>query len=51
MFKEEVQALMQHHFHQFLNNTGFTLVKEYGDYDLNKFNPKIRKVYFIGEEK
>jgi len=47
MFKEEVQALMQHHFHQFLNNTGFTLVKEYGDYDLNKFNPKKSGRYIL----
>jgi hypothetical protein len=24
--REEVQVLMQHHFHTFLNNTGFTIV-------------------------
>ena len=35
VFREEVQALMQHHFHTFLNNTGFTLIKESGDYHLN----------------
>ncbi|MFN8284366.1 MAG: class I SAM-dependent methyltransferase [Chitinophagales bacterium] len=47
MFREEVQALKQHHFHQLLNNTGFTLVKEFGDYDLNKFNPKKSGRYIL----
>ena len=47
MFREEVQALKQHHFHQFLNNTGFTLVNEYGDYDLNAFNPKRSDRYIL----
>lgn len=47
MFREEVQALKQHHFHQFLNNTGFTLVNEFGDYDLNEFNPKKSSRYIL----
>ncbi len=47
MFREEVQILMQHHFHTFLNNTGFTLVKEFGDYQLNAFHPKTSDRYIL----
>ncbi|MBK9328099.1 MAG: class I SAM-dependent methyltransferase [Sphingobacteriales bacterium] len=47
MYREEVQALMQHHFHTFLNNTGFTLVREFGDYHLNPFNPKTSDRYIL----
>ena len=47
MFREEVQALSQHHFHTFLNNTGFTLVKEFGDYHLNPFHPKVSDRYIL----
>lgn len=47
MFKEEVQALKQHHFHTFLNNTGFTLVKEFGDYNLQAFHPKLSNRYIL----
>ncbi len=47
MFREEVQTLMQHHFHTLINNTGFTLVKEYGDYELNPFNPKTSDRYIL----
>lgn len=47
LFKEEVQILMQHTFHTFLNNTGFTLVKEFGDYQLNPFNPKTSDRYIL----
>ena len=47
MYKEEVQVLMQHHFHTFLNNTGFTLVREFGDYQLNPFNVKISDRYIL----
>ena len=47
LFKEEVQVLMQHHFHTFLNNTGFTLVKEFGDYQLNPFHPKTSDRYIL----
>jgi len=47
MFREEVQILLQHHFHTFLNNTGFTLVKEFGDYQLNPFQPKLSDRYII----
>lgn len=47
MFKEEVQALMQHHFHSFLNNTGFTLVNEFGDYELNPFRAKTSDRYIL----
>ena len=47
MFREEVQALMPDHFHTFLNNTGFTLVKEYGDYALNPFHPKLSDRYIL----
>lgn len=47
LYKEEVQALMQHHFHTFLNNTGFTLVKEFGDYHLSPFHPKTSDRYIL----
>lgn len=47
MFREEVQILMQHHFHTFLNNTGFTLVKEFGDYQLNPFHSKTSDRYIL----
>lgn len=47
LFKEEVQALMQHHFHTFLNNTGFTLVKEFGDYHLTPYHPKTSDRYIL----
>lgn len=47
MYKEEVQALMQHHFHTFLNNTGFSLVKEFGDYQLNPFQAKLSDRYIV----
>lgn len=47
MYKEEVQVLMQHHFHTFLNNTGFTLVREFGDYQLNPFNVKTSDRYIL----
>lgn len=47
MYKEEVQALMQHHFHAFLNNTGFTLVKEFGDYQLNPYHSKLSDRYIF----
>ena len=47
MFREEVQTLMQHHFHTLINNTGFSLVKEYGDYELNPFNPKTSDRYIL----
>ncbi len=47
VYKEEVQALMQHHFHTFLNNTGFTLIKEFGDYRLNNYNPKTSDRYIL----
>lgn len=47
LFKEEVQALMQHHFHTFLNNTGFTLLKEFGDYQLNPYHPKTSDRYIL----
>lgn len=47
LYKEEVQALMQHHFHTFLNNTGFTLVKEFGDYHLTPYHPKTSDRYIL----
>jgi len=47
MFREEVQILLQHNFHTFLNNTGFTLVKEFGDYQLNPFQSKLSDRYII----
>jgi SAM-dependent methyltransferase len=47
MFREEVQALTQHDFHTLLNNTGFNLVKEYGDYHLNPFNVKTSDRYIV----
>jgi SAM-dependent methyltransferase len=47
MFREEVQILNQHHFHTFLNNTGFSLVKEFGDYQLNPFHPKTSERYIL----
>lgn len=47
MYKEEVQVLMQHHFHKFLNNTGFSLIKEYGDYRLNNFHAKTSDRYIL----
>lgn len=47
IFKEEVQALMSHHFHTFLNNTGFSLVIEFGDYQLNPYNAKTSDRYIL----
>jgi len=47
LYKEEVQVLMQHHFHTFLNNTGFTIVNEFGDYHLNPFHPKTSDRYIL----
>ena len=47
MFREEVQILTQEHFHTFLENTGFTLVKEFGDYQLNPFHPKLSDRYIL----
>lgn len=47
MYREEVQALTQFHFHTFLNKTGFELVKEYGDYQLNPFNVKTSDRYIL----
>jgi SAM-dependent methyltransferase len=47
LYSEEVQALKQHHFHTFLNDTGFSLVKEFGDYRLNNFHPKTSDRYIL----
>jgi SAM-dependent methyltransferase len=47
MFKEEVQVLMPHHFHTFLNNTGFSLVEEFGDYQLNPYHSKTSDRYIL----
>ncbi len=47
LFREEVQVLMPHHFHSFLNNTGFSLVKEFGNYELNPFQSKTSDRYIL----
>ena len=47
LYREEVQALMPYHFHTFLNDSGFTLVEEFGDYHLNPFKPKTSDRYIL----
>jgi cyclopropane fatty-acyl-phospholipid synthase-like methyltransferase len=47
IYREEVQALMPHHFHQFANQAGFTIVQEFGDYKLNKYNSKLSDRYIL----
>lgn len=47
MFREEVQALTRENFHTFLNNTGFQLVNEFGDYSLNPYQPKLSDRYIL----
>lgn len=51
IFKEEVQALQPHHFHQFLNNNKLTLLQEFGDYELNPFHPKRSDRYIVLAQK
>lgn len=47
VFKEEVQALMPHHFHQFANNVGFKVIEEYGDYQFNNYQPRKSDRYIL----
>ncbi len=50
-FKEEVQILKPVHFYQMLQDEGFKLVKEFGDYKLNPFDLKNSDRYIIIIEK
>lgn len=47
LYREEVQALMPHHFHTFANNAGFTIVNEFGNYQFQAFNPKTSDRYIL----
>lgn len=47
IYREEVQVLLPHHFHNFANNAGFTVVNEFGDYQFQSFNPKTSDRYIL----
>jgi SAM-dependent methyltransferase len=47
IYREEVQALLPHHFHSFANNAGFTLVSEFGNYQFQPFQPKTSDRYIL----
>jgi cyclopropane fatty-acyl-phospholipid synthase-like methyltransferase len=47
IYKEEVQSLMPHHFHNFANNAGFMIVNEFGNYNFDKFNVKTSDRYIL----
>jgi len=47
IYREEVQVLLPHHFHNFANNAGFTVVNEFGDYQFQPFNPKTSDRYIL----
>lgn len=47
LFREEVQALLPHHFHTFLNASGFTVEAEFGDYQLQPLKPKTSDRYIL----
>ncbi|HZH67593.1 MAG TPA: class I SAM-dependent methyltransferase [Chitinophagales bacterium] len=51
LFTEEVQILKPVHFYQMLQEEGFKLVKEYGDYHLNPFDSNTSDRYIIIIEK
>lgn len=51
IFAEEVQILKPVHFYQMLQEEGFKLVKEFGDYRLNPFDSKTSDRYIIIIEK
>jgi len=50
-FTESVQALLPHHFHTWLNSNGLHIVDEFGDYQLNSFDPKRSPRYIVLAEK
>lgn len=50
-FTESVQALLPHHFHTWLNEFGFRLLDEYGDYQLRDFDAKWSPRYIVVAEK
>jgi len=47
VYKEEVQALLPHHFHSFANNSGFTIVSEFGNYQFQPFHAKTSDRYIL----
>ncbi len=51
LFREEVQILKPVHFYQMIQEEGFRLVKEFGDYSLNPFDPNTSDRYIIVIEK
>ena len=51
MFSEEVQILKPVHFYQMIQEEGFKLIKEFGDYQLNPFDSKTSDRYIIVIEK
>jgi SAM-dependent methyltransferase len=51
LFTESVQVLKPHHFHHFLHQEGFRLIKECGDYQLNAFdNHRSDRYIFLAEK-
>ena len=51
LFKEEVQILKPFHFYQMIQEEGFKLVKEFGDYQLKPFDSKTSDRYILIIEK
>lgn len=51
MFSEEVQILKPAHFYQMLQEEGFKVINEFGDYHLNPFDVKHSDRYIIVIEK
>ncbi|MCZ2393251.1 MAG: methyltransferase domain-containing protein [Chitinophagales bacterium] len=51
LFKEEVQILKPFHFYQMIQEEGFKLVKEFGNYNLDPFDAKTSDRYIIIIEK
>ncbi|HUH73607.1 MAG TPA: methyltransferase domain-containing protein [Chitinophagales bacterium] len=50
-FKEEVQILKPVHFYQMIQDEGFKLIKEFGDYQLGPFDSKSSDRYILIIEK
>lgn len=51
LFKEEVQILKPFHFYQMIQDEGFKLIKEFGDYKLGPFDSKTSDRYILIIEK
>ncbi len=46
-FTESVQALKPYHFHQMMSDNNFTIQAEFGDYQLNEFQPNVSNRYIL----